>query len=232
MATLLKELSLPQSYAKGIDYFNSGRVSRVEYIDDHIVANVQGRGFYTITITDIETNPQFYCNCLFSYRGICKHSVALGLKIIDHPATVMIIKYRNKKEIQKVDIGKIFKKASGEQKDTFLKELLDNNSDLQNKFETYILGQSKVEKETSVDEICSEVRECLETINLVDYTRFYDCCNPERPNYSGYREEWEMLYDGAIEEVDHILKPFIERMKQLLREDNIIEAFKLLLGRT
>ena len=92
----LKDLSLPQSYSRGIDYYKSGSVSKVEYINDHIVANIQGRGFYTITITDVETNPQFHFTCLFSYWGICKHSIAVGLTIIDDPAAVKTIKSKDK----------------------------------------------------------------------------------------------------------------------------------------
>ena len=80
-------------YYRGLDLYNSNKVVQMKIEEDgameYVSATVKGSGrnFYDVNF-DIEDKKYFnyfYCQCpaFSSYRGMCKHCVAVALDYID-----------------------------------------------------------------------------------------------------------------------------------------------------
>ncbi|WP_089761662.1 SWIM zinc finger family protein [Halarsenatibacter silvermanii] len=76
----LKELSRPQSWDKGLRYYQSDRVREVLLDGDKLIAEVSGNSypFYEVEL-NIEDPYYHYCSCPYDWGGICKHIIAVGL---------------------------------------------------------------------------------------------------------------------------------------------------------
>ncbi len=223
---LVENLSSAKTYIRGEDYYKSGAVRKIKYHENKnsITSAVRGRRNYTVTIYNVSEGPQFTCTCPMEALNICKHGVALALEIIHNPDTVEIEKPGE--PTKETEIDTVLEKASDDQKEKFLIEVLKENSTYKDKFRTLILGQTAVETGNSVEEIRDYIKEELEAFDLTDYERFYDSYNQSY----GYKDEWEVLYDGAMEEVNEMMDGFAESIKEHLKSGNIVEASKELLG--
>lgn len=191
---------------------------------------VRGQGSYTVTVVNVSGEPVFICTCPVGGGNIRKHGVAVALEIINNPETVKIerVKKTSGKSSEEPGIGieTLFKKATAKQREEFLLEVLKEDDSYREKFRVVVMGQSAAESDTSVEEIRDAVKDEFEDFDLVNYERFYDRHNPA----SGYREEWEILYDGASEELNEIMEEYLDEIRGLLKSGNIVDASKNLLG--
>jgi uncharacterized Zn finger protein len=206
---LLEDSTKPPVLFRGEDYYQSGAVGKIKYLKDKdsITAAVRGSRTYAVTIDDVSEDPQFFCTCPYDGMGICKHCAAVGLKVINEPDSVDIEGSREPVKDVSVDIESLINKAAASQKENFLKEILKENEAYRDRFRTLVLGQTAVESETSVEAIRDAVKNEIENFDLLNYQRFYDHYNPR----DGWRDEWEVIYDGANEELNNITEAYNRR---------------------
>ncbi len=225
---LLEDLTRPPVLFRGEDYYQSGAAGKIKYLKDKdsLTAAVRGRRTYAVTIADVSKNPQFFCTCPYDGMGICKHCAAVGLKVINEPNSVDIEETIEPVKDVSVDIESLMKKAAASQKENFLKEILKKNNAYRERFQTLVLGQTAVESETSVEAIRDDVKNEIEDFDLLNYERFYDDYNPNQ----GWKDEGEILYDAASEELNDMLEDYENSIKDHLHAGNIVEASKELLG--
>jgi len=64
--------------ARGIDYYESGYVTSLEYDDGEWIAEVEGSEDYTVsvTISDNREILESFCDCPYDWGSYCKHQVA------------------------------------------------------------------------------------------------------------------------------------------------------------
>lgn len=225
---LLEAISPSMVLVRGEDYYYSGAVLKVTYNKqkDLITAVVRGSQHYAVTIRDVSAAPRFNCTCPYDMANVCKHGVAAALKIIEEPDSVKIEKTKDVPDEPAVRLETLFKKASVQQKEHFLMDILEENDFYRDKFRTLVLGQIDMESKTTVNEIRDKVKEDIEDFDLVNYERFYDTYNPR----SGWRDEWEILYDGARDELNEITERYEDSIRAHLDSGNIVDASKELLG--
>jgi hypothetical protein len=229
---LVERLSTAKTLLKGENYYDLGAVRKITYHEDmdRIAAMVRGQASYTVTVVNVSGEPVFICTCPVGGGNICKHGVAVALEIINNPETVKIerVKETSGEPSEKpgIDIETLFKKATAKQREEFLLEVLKEDDSYREKFRVVVMGQSAAESKTSVEEIRDAVKEEFENFDLVNYERFYDRHNPS----SGYREEWEILYNGASEELNEIAEEYLDEIRDHLKSGNIVDASKNLLG--
>lgn len=72
-------------FKQGLDYFRDGRVKIKQWDNFSIVASVQGTYPYVVRLSVDERSFDATCTCPYNY--ICKHAVAVALKVIDDQAT-------------------------------------------------------------------------------------------------------------------------------------------------
>jgi len=222
----VEEITPHEIFRRGEDYYENGAVLALTYDagDDTLTAAVAGSRRYTVTVVYISTKPQFYCTCPYTGANICKHGVAAALKIIQEPDSVKNLPLPPAADPEELDA--LYRNASTQQKEAFLLQILKENKPYRDKFRTLILGQVKVESTTTVEEIRDEVKEQLEAFDLCDYQRFYE----DYDQRYGYREEWEILYNGATTELQDILNQYKRPVMENLIAGNIVEASKTLFG--
>lgn len=228
---LLEKIAPRRILLRGEDYYHSGAVSEITYHKqkDSITARVRGGRLYTVTIEDVSTDPVFICTCPYEAVHICKHGAAAALKIIHEPKSVEIKDTKDKKNHEEetaTDLGALLKKATANQKENFLLSILKENSTYRDRFRILLLGQLNAESETTAAEIRDAVKEEIEDFDLLDYERFYEPYNPR----GGWRDEHEILYEGASDELEDIFSGYTDSIKNHLRTGNIVEAAKELVG--
>ncbi len=207
---------------RGEDLYNDGAVQNVDISENQIVAKVLGTRLYNVKAEINEDENFFTCTC--PYEGFCKHRIALGLWMVDNKS-----KLSKMKDIQEVippppDIISLLKEATQDQKDKFLIEALNESPMLLNRFEVMIKGPENLGKNIDIDILANKIKGEMEAFDLEDYARFYESV-PER---YGYRDEWEVLQDGAEAEFNEMFNQYQTRVLELLEIRNVIESFKYL----
>ncbi|MBT9393489.1 hypothetical protein KLP40_09980 [Hymenobacter sp. NST-14] len=81
----IRQQATAASFSRGRAYFEEGAVGRVRHrpADNAFSATVSGTEDYDVELTVDDEGPEFWCNCPYDYEGICKHSVALGLAVLE-----------------------------------------------------------------------------------------------------------------------------------------------------
>lgn len=223
---LLKELSTSESFIRGREYYREGLVSNLRIQDNVYIATVRGSYHYEVKISNEDNDVIFSCTCPYDWGGICKHCIAVGLQILNSKKE---IKTSDNKKIESKDnlkFSKVFNKATLKQKNGFLKKILLENKDYREKFFAAILPQTELETTINIDTIKEQVIEILENFDLENYERLYD--NQDRQY--GYRDEWDILFEGAEEELRQSLEWLTARIENDIKNGNLIDAAKLLIG--
>ena len=89
--SLIRQYTTPQSYQRGVDYYERGAVLSVVRRGQEILAEVEGSQYtpYRVGVTfDAGGLRQATCTCPYDWGGWCKHIVATLLTCIHEPETV------------------------------------------------------------------------------------------------------------------------------------------------
>jgi len=81
----IKKLSTARSFQRGMEYYNSGRVLKIDVLDNKILAEVAGASIYKLVIKinsaeDITAS----CSCPYDFGGFCKHIVAVLISLTEN----------------------------------------------------------------------------------------------------------------------------------------------------
>ncbi|WP_046242669.1 SWIM zinc finger family protein [Hymenobacter terrenus] len=85
----LRRLANANSFQRGEDYYDEGSVTKLRREGDGFHASIRGSRSYRVTLRLAAARPEFTCNCPYSFDGICKHAVALGLAVLDAYGTAL-----------------------------------------------------------------------------------------------------------------------------------------------
>ena len=222
----IEELATPSSFDKGIDYFESGAVGKIIRKGNHFEGEVFGSRKYKVSLNLDNGELFFNCNCPYDFGGICKHSVAFGLKILNGL-------YEEQEEIAAKKISKeefegVFEKAKTEKKLKFLQQLLDRDSDLQSQFIEFTKETSENLDELIGEKIDSIKEEIHQKLSNLDFDELY----PEYDRYDdGYwREEWEIVYDIAEGMIQDVFDPYVLKITDYISKGNLLDGIRITLG--
>jgi hypothetical protein len=83
----IKQMSTPQSFERGVRYYNEGAVYTPRRQKQTLRATVQGTRPYQVTLTLNQQNEasSARCTCPYEFGGWCKHIVALALMFTLEP---------------------------------------------------------------------------------------------------------------------------------------------------
>lgn len=221
---ILESVVPDRIFWRGEDLYNEGAVQNVDVSENQIAAKVLGTRLYTVKSEKIEDDFLFSCTC--PYEGFCKHRIALGLWITENKSALSKMKAKQDSISQTPDITALLKTATINQKNKFLTEALSEFPVLLSRFEVMIKGAEKLGGDIDIDCLVNEIKTKMEEFDLEEYERFYDSA----PDRYGYREEWEVLQDGAESEFDEIFERYKDRALELLEIHNVIGSFKYLLA--
>lgn len=79
----IKQSTRPDIYRRGLDYYNSGRVTVIDIGHKQVKAIVDGSRStgYAITIIQNGSTLKAFCTCPYDMGGVCKHVVAVLLEV-------------------------------------------------------------------------------------------------------------------------------------------------------
>ncbi|MBD3203746.1 hypothetical protein GF327_05595 [Candidatus Woesearchaeota archaeon] len=86
-------------FGRGKRYFNSSRISSIEYFQNRVQAVVQGTTNYNVEIVILEDGFDYFCDCPYSGPG-CKHVVCVLLHILNNPENIKSEKIQSVPENQ------------------------------------------------------------------------------------------------------------------------------------
>jgi hypothetical protein len=218
----IRSLSTIQSFRKGLDLFDDGAVESLEVRDRLVTAKVRGTRLYDTQVEFTGEDYDFSCSCPYDGAGLCKHRVALAMAVLERPDLTGRMAANLKRMDPAAGVDALIERAEAGQIKRFVKEAVQADPELLEKFRTIVHGQKNRESKKTVDSLRDRVREALESFDLSDYERFYESDG----DFDGYREEWEVLRDGANDELEAIFGRFSEKIDRFLRSDDVINAAK------
>ncbi len=218
-------LSTDSSFNKGEYLYESGCVSKILRSRNSFEGIVSGSFLYKVTLGIEDGNFDFQCSCPYNHGGICKHEVAFALAILNG-------EYNEKTETKhdspadKEAFSKCFKKASQEKKLSFLKQLLNKDSDLQNQFVSFIKNRSEDLDEiigVNIDKIKEAVHNQLVSID-------FDFIVENHDPYNGRDYDDEGYFDEANDEISNVFLPFKNKAIEFVKKGNLQDAVRIMLG--
>ena len=228
--TLLRQLANATSYSRGESYFDSDSVRKIKRDGNVFTGKVDGSQRYAISLTLTFTGPEFHCSCPYDYEGLCKHSVAFGLAVLDEygptlsliPAIGAITWFSPTGETAVTTDS--WAQVSDEKKLSFLRQLLDKQPELGFQLALFAgvvkpVPVGKSEKTLSADVICSAVHELLTDLRFDENSFDFD------------QDDWysEETPDPAPL-IGEVLKSYADQFDKALREGRLNDAMTLYMG--
>lgn len=227
---LLRQLANTTSYSRGESYFDSDSVRKIKRDGNTFTGKVDGSQRYKVSLELTPTGPEFYCSCPYYNEGLCKHSVAFGLAVLDkYGPSLDLIPVAG--AIARLSPGgetalssTVWEQVSDEKKLHFLRQLLDKQPDLGFQLALFAsvakpVPTGKSDPALSPDEIGTEVYELLTDLRF------------DENSFDFEQEDWysEETPDPAplIEEV---LQPYADQFGKALGGGRLTDAMTVYMG--
>jgi len=218
-------LSTDSSFSRGEDYYESGCIKEITRTGNSFKGTVSGSYLYKVTLYLENGGLNFQCSCPYVYGGLCKHEIAFALAILNG-------EYSEKIEIKpdppadKAEFSNCFKNTDQKKKLSFLKQLLDKDSDLQNQFVSFIKSESEnLDKITGIDidKIKESVHNQLASIDFDSIVENHD------PYYGGHYDD-DGYFDTANDEISDVFLPYKNKAIEYVKKGNLPDAVRIMLG--
>lgn len=232
---LLRQLANTTSYSRGESYFDSGSVRKVKRDGNTFTGKVDGSQRYTVSLKLTTVGPEFHCSCPYYYDGLCKHSVAFGLAVLDEygptielPSSGIVMGTQwftpEANSGKTDDMIDVWQRVSDGKKLEFLRQLLAKQPELQTQLALFAgvttpMPIGERDKTLSADAICSAVCEQLSDLRFDEDTLEFD------------HDDWysEDSPDPTPLIAD-VLQPYAEKVALALREGRLTDAMTLYMG--
>jgi hypothetical protein len=188
----IRSLCTHQSYERGVNYHNQGRIQELAITDAELTATVRGTHDYEVSIViDDEGIRTYYCSCPYDYAGACKHVVAVLLAANErepehtssddsHTAAAPT------KRSDATDVQTLLDDTPAEDLRTFLLGLIEDDHDIRDRFVAFA-GQ---DMENTVYDYKQEInrlfedalsrRGLIEYDTHIDFSHYHDLAETHR----------------------------------------------------
>ena len=222
----IKELATVNSFERGEDLYQSGYVKKVSRIGNRFEGAVQGTYRYYVSLELADNGLSFHCNCPYDHGGICKHSVALALAVLKDEYTGHREVINNLPETKPAAFDECYNNADIQKKMSFLKQLLDKDTDLQNQFMAFFKSKSEnLDSITgiNIDLLKKEIHDELNSLDFTDIVESYD------PYSDGYYDD-DGIIDIAYEAIRDIINPYKNKSLEYLKKGNLLDSIRIVMG--
>jgi hypothetical protein len=229
----LRQAANANSYSRGEAYFQHKAVRRITRTGNTFTGKVDGSHRYDVSLSLDGLLPEFWCSCLYELDGICKHSVAFGLAVIEEfgPGVTPVDAPVTAAGLPAIDANQLWQQTSTDQKLTFLRQLLDKQPDLREQLAQFANVKSPVSNivfftpednatsENDIDTISTTVYELLSDLQFNDDGMDVD----QNDYYSEDGPDPDPLIESALED-------YATQLAKALRAGRLTEAMPVLLG--
>jgi uncharacterized Zn finger protein len=217
----LKNLANASSLERGEDYYYEGAVQNVTRLGNTFEGEVEGSEQYRVKLEVTLTGLFFRCSCPYDFGGICKHSVAMGLAILEG-------KFEELTQTANSDhtnFETFYDQTTTDHKLAFLRQLLLKDDVLRNQFIQFNKSYDSTpadstQNQSHFDLIRERVAEGLSALRFDDgmFTNRHDL----------YDSEGDELYEVAQEMIEKILDSHATQALQLVKQGKLAESCWLL----
>jgi len=138
----IKDLALKINFKKGKEYYEDGKVGEVIYNGDNTFRGfVFGHYVYEVELSLIKGELSAKCGCPAGHDGICKHAVAISMAVL---AGKFSLEMGKRRSLSYNDFLALYLDSSDVHKLDFLRELLEKDNELKEKFTSYVKKKLKV----------------------------------------------------------------------------------------
>jgi uncharacterized Zn finger protein len=193
----IRDLCTDAVYERGENYRAEGRIQQLSLFSDTITAVVSGSRDYDTTL-DLSAegfNPQ--CSCPYDGPGVCKHVVAVLLRLADGLPD---------DESKRIDT--VLESAGSEELQAFLREELRTDPSLRDR----LLARFGEPTTRSVDELRARIDRLFEETNPdyavvfepIDFSEFFDLAEEYRAQdkYRSVATVYRALVEGLDDHMD------------------------------
>jgi uncharacterized Zn finger protein len=206
----VRDLCTDPVYERGKSYLEDGRIQRLARFDETITAVVSGSRKYDLTLDLSATEFDPRCRCPYDGPGICKHAVAVLLRLADGvPGD----------ESDRIDT--LLDRAGDDEVQAFLRDELAADPSLRDRFHARFGGSPS----RSADELRAEIDRLFEETNPdysvvfdpIDFSEFFDLAEAyrRREEYRAAATIYRALLEGLDDNMnlvdgayDHFAKAF------------------------
>ena len=227
----LKSLATATSFSRGEEYFRSGSVGPITRAGDQFKANVHGTYPYKVQLTlKAGGEGQLKCNCPYDFEGICKHTVALGLAVIEQFGPDLNAS-RAAAQLPDASLAALeaaLRRTPADAQLAFLAGLLHQNEALRRQFLAHVAPAAgptppAPPANITIESISTEVYEALSDLAFDE--ELLDAYDP------GYRyAEEDGLLAAADEAIAAVLIPHAEAVAEALHAGYLTEALRHWVG--
>jgi uncharacterized Zn finger protein len=180
-------------YERGQTYLEEGRIERRTRFDETVTAVVNGSRPYDLTLELSTADFDCRCSCPYDGPGICKHTVAVLLSLLDDPP-----------DDERPRVDAVLDRADPDELRAVLREEVATDPSLRNRVLARF-GESAVR---SADDIRAEIDRRFEETNPeyavvfdpIDFSAYFDRASTYRDR--GAYESAATVYHALIESLD------------------------------
>ena len=230
----LRRLATDKVFDRGQELYAAGAVHKLSRsAPTRFGARVKGSYSYHVAVwAGRGGEVEFSCDCPYDFEGICKHSVALGLAVLDaygssfgtattagpaaetsasgSPAAALAAAWAARPDAEKL---------------RFLELALGKNEDLARQFLAYggaAAAPAMARPAPDFDPLANLTEEITEALGGLDFGEDFWENNPE----AAYDDSGEMLAEAGYDEVREALAPFVAALLRLARAGQLTAALR------
>lgn len=180
----IRALCTEQSFERGVNYWNQGRIQELNVEGGRIRASVRGTHDYDVSI-DIEDEAIYTrCSCPYDYAGDCKHIVAVLLAVEDRDVDEEGESARH--STGTTDIQTLIEETSTEALRAFLLDVIEDDRDVRDRFVAFAgedTDKTVYDYKREIDHLFEDAagrRRMVEYGDHIDFSQYYDLAETHR----------------------------------------------------
>jgi hypothetical protein len=203
----IRGLCTEQSFQRGVNYHDEGRVQRLDIDGESVDATVQGSRAYEVSVEldDLQT----HCTCPYDYAGDCKHIVAVLLAVRER-ANEGETSGGDSDTTAAVDAAALVDETPAEELRAFLRDLVGEDGDIRDRFVAFAggeTGKTVHDYRREIDQLFDQAAGrggFIEYGTRIDFSTYHDLAETHRER--GHVEEATAIYRALAESVTENLE--------------------------
>lgn len=203
----IRSLCTEQSFERGVNYWNQGRIQDLNVEGGRIRATVHGTHDYDVSIDVDKDAIRTRCSCPYDYAGDCKHIVAVLLAVEDRDVDESdeTDDESSRHPIRTADVETLVEETSADELRTFLLDVVEDDRDLRDRFVAFAgeeTGKTVYDYKQEIDRLFEDAagrRGMIEYSTHIDFSQYHDLAETHRKR--GRVETATDIYRAIGEEI-------------------------------
>lgn len=184
----IRDRCTEQSFGRGVNYWESGRIRELDIGSEKIRATVRGSHEYDISIDVVDETIRTRCSCPHDDAGDCKHIVSVLLAVDDRGTDTVTdsVGRSTENHSESVDIEGLVEETTADELRTFLLDVIADDHDVRDRFVAFAgedTGKTVYDYKREIDrrfEDAADRRGMIEYDIRIDFSQYYDLAETHR----------------------------------------------------